>query len=106
MRDVTLVILNSLRIKCHMRPLNLNYDVIDVSIPSKAYFRFTQHPARISKYFFTKCNCCFCVFRQLMNCKSYACRFVPMSIAHKIVPRSRFVHNPSLDCAQILVVHA
>ena len=35
-----------------------------------------------------------------------ACRFVPMlsSIAHKIVPRPRFVHV--LDCDRILVVRA
>ena len=51
----------------------------------------------------TNCNCCFCVFRQ--GCKN-ACRFVPMfsSIAHKIVPRPRFVHV--LDCDRILVIRA
>ena len=54
-------------------------------------------------FFFTKCNCCFCVFRH--GCKN-ACRFVPMfsSIAHKIVSRPRFVH--ALDCDRILVIRA
>ena len=48
-------------------------------------------------------NCCFCVFRQLMNCKFFhICMF--SSITHKIVPRSRFVRV--LDCARILVVRA
>ena len=52
-----------------------------------------------------KCKiCCFCVSRQ--GCKN-ACkmlRVVPMfsSIAHKIVPRPRFVHV--LDCDRILVI--
>ena len=71
--------------------------------PARLYSALSKLKKYIYIYFFTKCNCCFCVFRQ--GCKN-VCRFVPMfsSIAHKIVPRSRFVHV--LDCDRILVTRA
>ena len=54
--------------------------------------------------FFTP-NCCFCVFRQLMNCKMFAdlCSCFHRSPT-KLCPD--LVSFTVLDCGQILVVHA
>ena len=86
------------------------YFNMNMKCSSQAYFLRVLHPAHtvlrparlysalpeFNFFLNKKCNLCFCVFRQ--GCKN-ACK-----IAHKIVPKPRFVHVLNRD--RILVIRA
>ena len=69
--------------------------------------RTVLRPARLYSalpdifFFFTKCNCCFCVFRQ--RCKIACKMLADLCPCFHRSPRPRFVHV--LHCDQILVIH-
>ena len=56
------------------------------------------------KFFFSKCNCCFCVFRQTIDVKMLVKRLQICARVFIDEPRPRFVR--ALDCDRILGVRA